>query len=164
MATGSNNAIRVAVLESPLLATHGASVPLPICHCMQERGLTLQKAQWTAKNTNAGFSAQKRRRSSRHRRKAIQCELDSVTPSLNDFTVSTKSKCQVKDHASVMGVARPLPCPSRLAKPTASKPMEDDSAPSEDVSGDGIDLIACSDVRYEYHQGVPGLCYQLDGD
>ena len=71
-------------------------------------------------------------------------------------------RCQVKDNASVMGVARPLSCPSTLAKPTASKPMEDDSAPSEDVSG--IDMIACSDVRYEYHQGVPGLCYQLDGE
>ena len=42
--------------------------------------------------------------------------------------------------------------------------MEDDSAPSEDVSADGIDLIACSDVRYENHRGVPGLCYQLDGE
>ena len=70
----------------------------------------------------------------------------------------------MKDNASVMGVASPLPCPSTLAKPTASKPMEDDSAPSEDVSGDGIDLIACSDVRYENHQDVPGLCYQLDGE
>ena len=187
METGSNNVIRVAVLESPLLATHDAGVPLSICLCMQERGLTLQKAQWTAKNTNAGFSVsfvwptsepcamavardletvpRKRRRSSRRRRKlskAIQCELDSVAPSLSDSNVSTKSRCQEKDNASVMGVARPLP--STLAKPTASKPMEDDSAPSEDVSADGIDLNACSDVRYENHRGVPGLCYQLDGE
>ena len=177
----------MAVLESPLLATHGAGVLLPICLCMQERGLTLQKAQWTDKNTNAGFSVsffwptsepcamavardletvpRKCRRSSRRRRKlskAIQCELDSVAPSLSDLTVSTKSKCQVKDNASVMGVAKPLP--STLAKPTASEPMEDDSALSEDVSTDGIDLIACSDVRYENHRGVPGLCYQLDGE
>ena len=29
------------------------------------------------------------------------------------------------------------------------------------MSADGI---TCSDVRYENHQGVPGLCYQLGGD
>ena len=48
--------IVVSVLESPYTMLQKSGVPLPVCMCMQGKGLQLGNAQWTARQSNGGFS------------------------------------------------------------------------------------------------------------
>ena len=48
--------IVVAVLEAPYASLHKYGVPLPVCLCMQGKGIQLGSAQWTAKQSHSGFS------------------------------------------------------------------------------------------------------------
>ena len=48
--------IRVSVLEGPFTVLSEVGVPLPVCISMQSKGLQLDKALWTARQSNGGFS------------------------------------------------------------------------------------------------------------
>ena len=48
--------ILVSVLESPYTVLQRSGIPLPVCLCMQGKGLQLEDAQWTARQSNGGFS------------------------------------------------------------------------------------------------------------
>ena len=48
--------IRVSVLEGPFTVLSEVGVPLPVCISMQSKGLQLDKALWTVRQSNGGFS------------------------------------------------------------------------------------------------------------
>jgi len=48
--------ILVSVLESSYTELKKFAVPLPVCICMQDKGLQLECAQWTARQSSGGFS------------------------------------------------------------------------------------------------------------
>jgi len=48
--------ILVSVLESSYTELKKFGVPLPVCICMQDKGLQLECAQWTARQSSGGFS------------------------------------------------------------------------------------------------------------
>ena len=48
--------IRVSVLEGSFAGLQGVGIPLPVCIHLQDLGLQLEGAQWTAKPSNTGFS------------------------------------------------------------------------------------------------------------
>ena len=48
--------IHVSVLEGPFTVLSEVGVPLPVCISMQSKGLQLDKALWTARQSNGGFS------------------------------------------------------------------------------------------------------------
>ncbi len=54
MATGDR--IRVSVIEGYYVSLQEAGLPLSVCIQLQECKLSLEQAQWTAKQTNLGFS------------------------------------------------------------------------------------------------------------
>ena len=48
--------IRVSVLEGSFAGLQGVGIPLPVCIHLQDLGLQFEGAQWTAKQSNTGFS------------------------------------------------------------------------------------------------------------
>ena len=46
----------MSVLESSYTELKKFGVPLPVCICMQDKGLQLECAQWTARQSSGGFS------------------------------------------------------------------------------------------------------------
>ena len=46
----------MSVLESPYTLLQKSGIPLPVCICMQGKGLQLGDAQWTARQSTGGFS------------------------------------------------------------------------------------------------------------
>ena len=46
----------MSVLESTYTKLRKFGVPLPVCICMQDKGLQLESAQWTARQSCGGFS------------------------------------------------------------------------------------------------------------
>ena len=48
--------IRVSVLEGSFAGLQGVGIPLPVCIHLQDLGLQFEAAQWTAKQSNTGFS------------------------------------------------------------------------------------------------------------
>jgi len=48
--------ILVSALESSYTELKKFGVPLPVCICMQDKGLQLECAQWTARQSSGGFS------------------------------------------------------------------------------------------------------------
>ena len=42
----------MSVLESPYAVLQKSGIPLPVCMCMQGKGLQLGDAQWTARQKN----------------------------------------------------------------------------------------------------------------
>ena len=53
MATGDQ--IRVSLIEGYYVSLQEAGLPLSVCIQLQECKLSLEQAQWTAKQTNSGF-------------------------------------------------------------------------------------------------------------
>ena len=51
-----SGSILVSVLESTYTKLRKFGVPLPVCICMQDKGLQLESAQWTARQSCGGFS------------------------------------------------------------------------------------------------------------
>ena len=43
-----SESILVSVVESAYIKLRNFGVPLPVCSCMQDKGLQLESAQWTA--------------------------------------------------------------------------------------------------------------------
>jgi len=48
--------ILVSALESSYTELKKFGVPLPVCICMQDKGLQLECAQWTARQSSGGYS------------------------------------------------------------------------------------------------------------
>ena len=48
--------IFVSIIEGPYTILKECGVPLPVCVSMQDKGLLLGNAQWTARHSNCGFS------------------------------------------------------------------------------------------------------------
>ena len=129
-------------------------------HLHAEQGLQLDKALWTARQTNGGFSvtffwpalepksaqdlktvAKKRRKRRRHKKKA-QPKHEVV-----ETQHSRDSKENEKDSTPIV----------------AHQCSQESSTSNEEVN-EPVDLTACETVTYEKRNEVPGVKYTLDGN
>ena len=153
--------IRVSVLEGPFTVLSEVGVPLPVCISMQSKGLQLDKALWTARQSNGGFSvtffwpalesnsardlntAVKKKRRRRHKKRKVRQQHKSAEaqhlcgdPQGNQSdpaTLSTPIFAHQCNPGTVAAVKEP------------------------------VDLTACENIVYEKKDEVPGVNYTLNG-
>ena len=132
-----------------------SGVPLPVCMCMQGKGLQLGNAQWTARQSNGGFS------------------VTSFWPALNPERVDFKPTMQGvrKKKQRRRRKAKTQPKKDNQEAAVAHHVEERASANSSDVGVIPIaahhpavvDLTTCDSVSYEMRDDVPGVKYTKSG-
>ena len=144
--------IFVSIIEGPYTILKECGVPLPVCVSMQDKGLLLGNAQWTARHSNCGFS------------------VSFFWPALESKQVATttvvkksrkrkrrpkKAQYQESSHKAVMSqIQQKSPSPS----PITAHPS------NNATSKEPVDLTACESVSFEMHDHHPGVKYSLNGE
>ena len=153
----------VSILESPYTLLQKSGVPLPVCICMQGKGLQLGNAQWTARQSNGGFS------------------VTFFWPALNPAEVGVKAMPGVKNKkklkrkrssAKTQPKKDHLDATERAHQATPEKKATSNSAPitahrsKQTVVNEKpsvVDLTSCDSVVYEMRDGTSGVKYTKNG-
>ena len=143
--------ICVSVLESPYSILTEFGVPLPVCICIQNKGLQLDKVLWTARQSNGGFSVtffwpalepksapdlktvpkkRRKRRKRRRQKKKAQPKHEVV-----ESQHPKDSKENQKDPA--------------LSTPNVAHQHSQESSTSFEEVNEPVDLTTCETVTYE---------------
>ena len=152
----------MSVLEGPFTVLSEVGVPLPVCISMQSKGLQLDKALWTARQSNGGFSVtffwpalesnsaqdlntvMKKKRRRRHKKRKIRQQHKSAEAQhLRD---SQGSQNDPSAALSTPIVAH------QCSNPSTSAAVKEP-----------VDLTTCENVVYEKRDEVPGVKYTLNG-
>ena len=162
--------IRVSVLDGCYPHLLSVGVPLPLCVHMQELGLMLGTAQWTAKQSSSGFSVsffwpashppfcsnpRKRRRRRKKHNNRSNCSNKPKSPSCEKESAVQQSTGLTTDPATVVE-----PLLDAHSVPSAS---DGESDASSTLSDDELDLKSCESVVLECRDDVPGVSYEKDG-
>ena len=184
MAVGAG--IRIAVLEGLFCGLHEVGVPFSVSLHLQERKLTFEKAQWTMKHTDSGFSVSffwpttepasaprrsKVRKPRKRRNKKMPREGSAAfdgPPTLKENTGERETRHNDDDPIDAhpcLTKAFPENAPAdslsvQGATSTPVLPTDLDSGPE----AEGIDLMACKHVRFDVQSNTPGVCYQQGSD
>ena len=158
--------ICVSVLESPYSMLTEFGVPLPVCLCMQNKGLQLDKALWTARQSNGGFSISylllesksaqdittvaKKRRKRRRQKKKAQAKNAQAKNEVVETQHPRDSKINQRDPT--------------LSTPIVAHQCSRESSTSAEEVNEPVDLTTCETVTYEERNEVPGVKYSLDGN
>ena len=120
--------IRMTVLEGTFTGLQGVGIPLPFCIHLQDLGLQFECAQWTAKQSNTGYSIS-------FFWPVHDCSTFSVNLPMGQMSVWPSS-----DTSSISHLIKN----ASNTNPNA----EDFAAP---------DLLSCESISYEMHQNIPGV-------
>ena len=153
--------ICVSVLEGPFTVLSEVGVPLPVCISIQSKGLQLDKALWTARQSNGGFSVTffwpalesnsaqdlntvvKKKRRRRHKKRKIRQQHKSAEAQhLRD------SQGSQNDPSAALST----PIVAHQCNPSTSAAVKEP-----------VDLTTCENVVYEKRDEVPGVKYTLNG-
>ena len=182
--------IRVSVLEGSFAGLEGVGIPLPVCIHLQDLGLQFEGAQWTAKQSNIGFSisffwpvqdrsafgVNRPGKKHRRRRKKARCtsgwatgsigrgkEADPGLNNVDDRNTPIEAHCSTRSSPS-------SPSQGHAAMTNQCKVTTDDTkstisatstcSRSPTSSSNNVDLTICSKVQFELRDGVPGVFYQ----
>ena len=153
-----------------------AGLPLAVCIQLQECKLSLEQAQWTAKQTTSGFSVSlfwpEQRTSGGGVKQPARLSKNSKRHKPKRRTHSTPSRpssnVQLPGSSAQAQSSHPLPVtltdahPTPQASATAIPVSADHDQADDEVSPD---LLHCDSVRYEMQNDVPGVKYsELRGD
>lgn len=165
----SDRAMKVAVLEGDFVALYNLGLPFSISYQLQEKGLKLPEALWTAKSSAAGFSVSLFWPSTcetlkkKKRRKRIKAKSQSKPKETAQAIVNAEPM----DKAAI-GLSDSTSTPSEAHHPGASSPAissvmtstpDDPLPPVSAMSETPIDLATCSNINFEVRDGQPGVCY-----
>ena len=176
---------RVSMLEGSFTGLQGVGIPLPVCIHLQDLGLQLEGAQWTAKQSNPGFSISffwpvqdhstvvgKKRRKSRKRVRRRSGQASSSmgrAQGLNSVDDRKVTRTPIDAHCPTSDSSPSMPSQGHASqyKVTTESSKSTPSATSargfpQPTSGTNtdVDLTTCSEVQFELRDGVPGVCYQ----
>ena len=159
----------VSILERPYTLLQKSGVPLAVCICMQGKGLQLGNAQWTARQSNGGFS------------------VTFVWPALNPAEVGVKAMPGVKNKKKLKrkrSSAKTQPkkdhpdATERAHQATPEKKATSNSAVLTPITAHQskqtvfnekpsvetvVDLTCCDSVAYEMRDGTSGVKYTKNG-
>ena len=175
--------IRVAVLESQYVSLGDLGVPFSVCLQMQQLGLQLHEAQWTARHSLGGFSIsffwpaldnhqptkkkKKSKKSKVNRKKAsVSTTSKSTTSHLKPGDVGSPAKpASLLDHSPIVAHHPPPPEPElNLNDHSLLVSEADPTSISEDSACTVPNLSDCEDVKYESRDYTPGVSYKtLEG-
>lgn len=179
--------IRVVVLEGSFAGLSAVGFPISLSLQLQQNGLKLSEALWTAKSTDSGFSvsffwsranslqhdAEKRKKNRRKRKNKAR----KVPVGVHEQPDDKISVATVTNHAeSPFNAHQDSP---ELSSVAVSQPGSQDKQADDSDSGSNtqdcttpkhdevqpVDLKLCSNVKYDKKDGVHGVSYCLeDGD
>ena len=167
--------IRVAVLESQYVSLGELGVPLSVCVQLQQLGLQLHEAQWTARHSLGGFSisffwpaldnqqpAKKKKKSKKSKMKRRNASKSTTNqPATSDLKYD--SPASVIHHSPIVAHHPPeinLNDSLHVSEADPTSTLEAELTPNSIVPN----LSDCEDVKYESHNCTPGVSYKtLDG-
>ena len=174
--------IRVSVLERPFTSLQDLGIPLPVCLQMQHLGAMLETAQWTAKQTNAGFSVSffwptlaghsttgcmlvkkpSKRRRRRKNRKSLNGDLEPNPCLSTKLTIPQVDEGipEVEDSSAQSDVLPEPPKDQPIVLPELTEYLSQSSTESATVSD--LDLRSCENITFESSE-APGVRYEKDG-
>ncbi len=157
----------VSVVEGYFARLKDVGMPLSVCIQLQENKLSLGAAQWTMRQSYAGFSyslfwpapqpapvSKKRRR--RRRKQPVQPNEGSPScpPVTNMPSVGAKSEVSDLSSNAEDGILS-------NAHPDAHQQQEQPEQ-SKDQQAPELDLTSCDTIRYEMRDDVPGVTFSAE--
>ena len=159
------------ILEEAFSCLYEAGVPISVCVHLQENGLALGGAVWTAKQSKTGFSvcfywktsSGSDSKPKKSKRRKHYKKTEDKKPTLPAQVPSEIVKA--KELGKTSKATADPPIDAHLMKHAAAGDEQSPvSAATEYESGaDIIDLVACNDVTYEAKDDVPGVKF-VEGD
>ena len=178
-----NRCIRLSVHEQSFASLQDLVTPVPVCLQMQHLGVMLETAQWTAKQTNAGFSVSffwptlaghsttgcvsvkkhsKRRRRRRKNRKTLNSDLEPnprlsmklTTPQVDEGIP------EFEESSAQQGVLPEPPKDQPIVLPELTEDLCQSSTESVMVSE--LDVLSCKKITFE-SRDAPRVSYEKDG-
>ena len=168
--------IVVSVLESPYTSLLKCGVPLPLCLCLQGKELMLETAQWTAKQSNGGFSvtffwpalrpdSENTAKNLLPKKKSKQRKSEKRMTQPQNITQKARKAVNHSDSNTVMTPITSHQSPVKnSAAATPDEPSKPDPTKGISLSETAVDLTSCDQVRFELRNHVPGLSDTVDGN
>ena len=160
--------IHVSVIDGYFAALREVGVPASVCLQLQESKLHLRQAQWTARQTTAGFSVcffwpvpeaganngSPTQQASFKRKKRRRYKKKVPTASMTTVEIQ-KAELEPKKIAE------------NTATPSNAHPLDEHVSTSaeSDEQGESVDLLKCEEVNYETRNRAPGVRFRMpDGE
>ena len=179
--------IRVVVLESKYASLVDHGVPLSVSLQLQQLGLQLHQAQWTARHSIGGFSqaislfwpaldpskSKPPRKQKKVKKMKKKPTVRSVTNSCSNQRADTPKKPsdsisqEISVDHSPIEARHQQPSDSTINSTTALSTLPSPEPPSaqSESAHESPDLSKCLNIEYENRDFVPGVSYRtLDGE
>ena len=172
--------LKAAVLEGQYASLEDHGVPLSVCLQLQQLGVKLHEAQWTARHSLGGFSIsffwpalernqpfkkqQKMRKSKVNKKSTVAKQVPTQCTNIQTKSPTTDAaKTELRNSTSPIVAHQSIPSETVAAPPSPTSlksQLSPVSASSSCDSPQEPNLLNCVDVTYENREQGPGVSYK----